>query len=98
MEYLRQLEVEESHDQLVVLIPEVQPSRPWRRILHNQRGFVLEQAIQRGTEDVVICRLRYRLSTVAGDGAGGDGQASAGGPAPAGPELPPVQPLPDQRR
>jgi amino acid transporter len=96
--YLRQLEIEASHDQLVVLIPEVQPTRPWRRILHNQRGFVLEQAIQRGTQDVVICRLRYRLSTVAVPGADGDGQAPGGGPAPAGPELPPVQPLPDQRR
>jgi hypothetical protein len=47
-----------------VLIPEVQPARPWLRILHNQRGFVLEQAIQHGTDNVVICRLRYRLSTV----------------------------------
>src|SRR5262249_852412 len=98
VEYLRQLEIQASHDQLVVLIPEVRPERPWRRILHNQRGFVLEQAIQRGTEDVVICRLRYRLSTVAADGRGGNGQGPAGGPAPTGPELPPVQPLPDQRR
>jgi amino acid transporter len=94
--YLRELEVQASHDQLVVLIPEVQPARPWRRILHNQRGFVLEQAIQHGTENVVICRLRYRLSTVAASGADGDDQAPGGGPAPAGPELPPVQPLPDQ--
>jgi amino acid transporter len=97
VEYMQQLELQASHDQLVVLIPEVQPARPWQRILHNQRGFVLEQAIQRGTENVVICRLRYRLSTVAADGADGDGQAR-GGPAPAGPELPPVQPLPDQPR
>jgi hypothetical protein len=38
--------------------------RPWRaarqRILHNQRGFVLDRAIQQGTENVVICRLRFR--------------------------------------
>ena len=54
-----------SYDQLVVLIPEVQPTRPWQAILHNQRGFVLEQAIQRGTKNVVICRLRYQLSAVA---------------------------------
>ena len=92
VDYLRELEREASHEQLVVLIPEVQPARPWQRILHNQRGFVLEQAIQRGTENVVICRLRYRLSTVAGDGADGDGQAPGGGPAPSGPELPPVRP------
>jgi hypothetical protein len=95
---MRELEVQATHDQLVVLIPEVQPVRPWRRILHNQRGFVLEQAIQRGTENVVICRLRYRLSTVAVDGATGDGQSPSGWPAPSGPELPPVQPLPDQPR
>jgi amino acid transporter len=95
VKYLRELEVQATHDQLVVLIPEVQPARPWRRILHNQRGFVLEQAIQRGTENVVICRLRYRLSTVAADGGPGDGQPPGAGPAPSGPELPPVQRLPD---
>ena len=50
---------------IVVLIPEIQATRPWHRILQNQRGFVLEQAIQRGTTDVVICRLRYRLASVA---------------------------------
>jgi amino acid transporter len=96
VKYLRELEVQATHDQLVVLIPEVQPARPWQRILHNQRGFVLEQAIQHGTENVVICRLRYRLSTVGVDGADGDDQTPGGGPAPSGPELPPVQPLPDQ--
>ena len=95
VKYLRELEVQTTHDQLVVLIPEVQPARPWQRILHNQRGFVLEQAIQRGTENVVICRLRYRLSTVAVDGTDGDGQSPGGGSAPTGPELPPVQRLPD---
>jgi amino acid transporter len=97
VEYMRQLEHEGSHEQLVVLIPEVQPARPWQRILHNQRGFVLEQAIQHGTENVVICRLRYGLSTVAGGDAIGNGQAG-GGPAPSGPELPRVQQLPDQPR
>jgi amino acid transporter len=64
VEYLRELEQYATHDQLVVLIPEVQPFHPWQRILHNQRGFVLEQAIQRGTSNVVICRLRYRLATL----------------------------------
>ncbi len=65
VEYLQGLESAPSHDQLVVLIPEVQAAHPWQRVLHNQRGFVLEQAIQRGTVDVVICRLRYRFSAVA---------------------------------
>jgi amino acid transporter len=95
VDYLRQLEQAGEHDQLVVLIPEVEESKPWHRVLHNQRGFVLEQAIQRGTDNVVICRLRYRLSTVAGDdGAGSEGN---GGATPSGPELPPVQRLPDQQ-
>ncbi len=44
----------------MVLIPEVQPSRPWQRILHNQRGFVLDRAIQKGTVNVVICRLHFQ--------------------------------------
>jgi amino acid transporter len=67
VEYLQQLERNAAHDQLVVLIPEVQETRPWQRVLHNQRGFVLEQAIQHGTQNVVVCRLRYRLATVAQD-------------------------------
>jgi hypothetical protein len=62
--YLRDLERQEDHDELVVLIPEVQPAHRWQRILHNQRGFVLEQAIAHGTENVVVCRLRYRLPMV----------------------------------
>ena len=85
----------------MVLIPEVQAAHPWQRVLHNQRGFVLEQAIEHGTENVVICRLRYRLASIAGDSTGaGGGSSSAGadGPAPAGPELPPVQPPPGQQQ
>jgi amino acid transporter len=62
--FLRELEEAASYDQLVVLIPEVQPAHAWQRVLHNQRGFVLEQAIQRGTRNVVICRLRYQLATM----------------------------------
>jgi hypothetical protein len=49
----------------VVLIPEVQPARPWMSLLHNQRGVILERAIRRGTADVVLCRLRFRLETLA---------------------------------
>jgi amino acid transporter len=63
--YVRKLEDEQRYHRLVVLIPEVQPERWWRWILHNQRGFILQRAIQRGTVNVVICRLRYRLSAVA---------------------------------
>ena len=95
VDYLRQLEAASRQDELVVLIPEVQPARPWQRVLHNQRGFVLEQAIQRDTVNVVICRLRYRLSTVAGAGAAGGGNDVA---APTGPELPRVEPPPGQPR
>ncbi len=69
VEFLRELERAASYDQHVVLIPEVQPDKPWHRVLHNQRGFVLEQAIQHGTQDVVICRLRYRLAAVTGQKA-----------------------------
>ena len=64
VEYLKELERTNERDQLVVLIPEVQAARPWRRVLHNQRGFVLEQAIQHGAPGVVICRLRYRLDLI----------------------------------
>jgi amino acid transporter len=64
VDYLRELQRTSSRDELVVLIPEVQAGRPWRRLLHNQRGFVLEQAIQRGAPYVVICRLRYRLDLI----------------------------------
>jgi amino acid transporter len=103
VDYLRELEQALSHDQLVVLIPEVQAARPWRRLLHNQRGFVLEQAIHRGTENVVICRLRYRLAAVAADGGGLAGPASDGTshpevPGKTGPELPRIEPPPGQER
>ena len=67
MKYLCDIEAKDKYHKLVVLIPEVQPARPWHRLLHNQRGFVLEQAIERGTKNVVICRLRYQLATVASD-------------------------------
>ena len=63
--YLSTVEAEDRYHRLVVLIPEVEPSRPWEWVLHNQRGIILERAIRRGTENVVLCRLRYRLSTLA---------------------------------
>jgi Amino acid permease len=63
VDYLRELESTDRYHRIVVLIPEVQPIRPWQRILHNQRGFVLDRAIQKGTVNVVICRLHFQLST-----------------------------------
>ena len=65
VEYLRGLEGEDSERQLVVLIPEVQPNRAWLRIFFNQRGSVLTRAIRRGTTNVVLCRLRFRLTALA---------------------------------
>jgi amino acid transporter len=67
VKYLRTLEQEERYERLVVLIPEVQPASPWQWVLHNQRGVVLDRAIRQGTEDVVICRLRFRLAHLAPD-------------------------------
>jgi amino acid transporter len=64
--YLQQIEAEDRYHRLVVLIPEMQPLRPWLRFLNNQRGFVLDRAIQQGTSNVVICRLRFRLTTWSG--------------------------------
>jgi amino acid transporter len=64
VKYLRTLEAEDRYHRLVVLIPEVRPGRWWQWILHNQRGLVLERAIERGTVNVVICRMRYQLATI----------------------------------
>ena len=60
-------DVEEKHPQrkVVVLIPEVQPRRFWDYLLFNQRGVILDWAIRRGTANVVLCRLRYRLGQLA---------------------------------
>ncbi|HEY1643770.1 MAG TPA: APC family permease [Streptosporangiaceae bacterium] len=68
--YLRDLEAAETSRQIVVLIPEVQPARVYLRLLFNQRGGVLDRAIRRGTTNVVTCRVRYRLTTLAGEGDG----------------------------
>jgi amino acid transporter len=67
VKYLRQVEGDGRYHRLLVLIPEVQPEHWWRWILHNQRGFVLQRAIERDTTNVVICRLRYHLAAVAAD-------------------------------
>jgi hypothetical protein len=65
VKYLFKLEAEDQHDQLVVLIPEVQPKKLWYYLLFNQRGVILDRAIRRGTTNVVLCRLRYRLEQIA---------------------------------
>jgi amino acid transporter len=71
IDYLNGLEREDPARRLVVLIPEVQPSGPLRWVLYNQRGAVLDRAIRRGTANVVVCRLRFRLAAIADDeGAG----------------------------
>jgi amino acid transporter len=63
--YLRDLEAKDTYHKLVVLIPEVQPKRFWDYLLFNQRGVILDRAIRRGTVNVVLCRLRYRLQQLA---------------------------------
>jgi amino acid transporter len=68
--YLRSVEADDKYHRLVVLIPEVEPSKAWEWILHNQRGIILERAIRRGTSNVVLCRLRYRLATLTATPAG----------------------------
>jgi amino acid transporter len=69
--YLREIEADDRYHRLVVLIPEVQPAHIWQRLLHNQRGVIIDRAIRRGTANVVLCRLRYRLETLADQEATG---------------------------
>jgi amino acid transporter len=65
VKYLCELEADEQYHRLVVLIPEVQPKKFWYFLLFNQRGVILDRAIRRGTVNVVLCRLRYRLEQIA---------------------------------
>jgi len=74
VKYLCELEADDTYQQLVVLIPEVQPKRFWYYLLFNQRGVILDRAIRRGTANVVLCRLRYRLEQIV-PGAGAAGSA-----------------------
>jgi amino acid transporter len=62
VDHLSELEHGGGQDRVIVLIPEMHLDRPWQRLLQNQRGSVLDRAIRRHT-DVVICRLRFRIST-----------------------------------
>jgi amino acid transporter len=80
--YLRSLESGDDYRRLVVLIPEVEPARAWQWLLHNQRGLLLERAIRRGTRNVVLCRLRYRLTTLAAAPAPPASAGTAGDPPP----------------
>jgi hypothetical protein len=76
VEYLRTLEDEDSSRRLVVLIGEMEATRPWEWFLHNQRGVVLDRAIRRGTSNVVVCRLGFRPANwtdVVGSGSGAGG-------------------------
>lgn len=74
-DYVRARELEDPHRRVVVIIPEVQPAHWWRWFLHNQRGSVLSRAITSGTDNVVICRLRFRLARLAPDEEPGTGPA-----------------------
>jgi amino acid transporter len=65
VKYLCRIEEEDKYHRLVVLIPEVQPKKFWYYLLFNQRGVILDRAIRRGTANVVLCRLRYRLEQFA---------------------------------
>jgi amino acid transporter len=84
VKYLCDIEAKDKYHKLVVLIPEVQPRRFWDYLLFNQRGVMLDRAIRRGTANVVLCRLRYRLEQLAPHDAGparDAGPAAAGAPA-----------------
>ena len=72
VDYLRAREQEDPHRRVVVVIPEVQPEHWWRWVLHNQRGFVLNRAVVAGTDNVVVCRLRFRMRHLAPDEEPGD--------------------------
>jgi amino acid transporter len=78
VDYLRAKEMEDLHRRIVVLIPEVQPEHWWMWFLHNQRGAVLNRAITSGTENVVICRLRFRLAHLGPDEEPGNVPAERG--------------------
>src|SRR5580658_10091350 len=89
VKYLCDIEAKNKYHKIVVLIPEVQPRRLWDYLLFNQRGVILDRAIRRGTANVVLCRLRYRLEQLAPHDAG---PAAADAPADAAPDAAPDAP------
>jgi amino acid transporter len=84
VKYLCDIEAKDPDRKVVVLIPEVQPKRLWDDLLFNQRGVILDYAIRRGTANVVLCRLRYRLEQLAphdtGPASAAPSSASAAAP------------------
>ncbi len=78
--YLCQIEETDKYHRLVVLIPEVQPKKFWYYLLFNQRGVILDRAIRRGTANVVLCRLRFRLQQIAADAAAAEPPAASQAP------------------
>jgi len=94
VKYLCKIEDDDKYHRLVVLIPEVQPKKFWYALLFNQRGVILDRAIRRGTGNVVLCRLRYRLEQLASSD-GGPATPQAGIPQAAAPQAgTPQAPLP----
>jgi amino acid transporter len=85
VKYLCDLEAKDPSCKIVVLIPEIQPRRFWDYLLFNQRGVILDYAIRRGTGNVVLCRLRYRLTQLAPYGASPAAAAVPAAPADAPP-------------
>lgn len=45
---------------VIVLIPEIRPRHRWHRLLHNQMGYILENALRRS--DVVVARLGFNVN------------------------------------
>jgi amino acid transporter len=60
LEYLERPKIRECH-QVLVLIPELEPSKWRHRVLQNQRDIILANVLRRRTE-VIVARLPFRLS------------------------------------
>ncbi|MGD0810120.1 MAG: APC family permease [Acidimicrobiales bacterium] len=60
LEYLERPKIRACH-QVLVLIPEVEPSKWRHRVLQNQRDIILANVLRRRT-DVIVARLPFRLS------------------------------------
>ncbi len=60
LEYLETPKIRQCH-QVLVLIPEIEPSKWRHRVLQNQRDVILANVLRRRT-DVIVARLPFRLS------------------------------------
>jgi amino acid transporter len=60
LEYLERPKIRQCH-QVLVLIPEIEPSKWRHRVLQNQRDVILANVLRRRT-DVIVARLPFRLS------------------------------------